>query len=241
MGSGTPAISEMVVAHPAVAFRTAPADKSPLRRPYADNFAARNFKPRNRGELMHLDAHGVAGVAVTLHHFIMPDGSPGRMVERGEYGEPRPVGHIHRRHHAPQFVPVDHAAVDAHQPVVLCAYSQAGNRGVSVRQREMPALVEIQFPVQFFGEAFVEAKRRVVESDAGKGAVVGAQNRRVAGAVSAPDIALLQQRYFANAVDLAQVISRGEPMNARADDGHIVGGLEGMPAPHDRPQAYAFS
>ena len=30
MGSGTPAISEMVVAQPAVAFRVAPADKSPF-------------------------------------------------------------------------------------------------------------------------------------------------------------------------------------------------------------------
>ena len=46
-----------------------------LRRSYADDFAAVDFKPRDRGELMHLNTHGIAGVAVTLHHFVMPDGS----------------------------------------------------------------------------------------------------------------------------------------------------------------------
>jgi len=33
--------------------------------------------------LVDLDTHGVASVAVTLHHFIVPDGSSGGMVERG--------------------------------------------------------------------------------------------------------------------------------------------------------------
>ncbi len=180
-----------------------------------DDLAPSDHKPGDRRELVHLDAHGVAGVAVTLHHFIMPNGSSGRMVERRQYGEVRPVRHIHRRHHAPQFVPVDHAAVDPHQAIVFRADSQAGNRRVIVRQGEMPALVEVELPIQLLGEAFVEAKRRVVESDAGIGAVVGSQNRRVAGAVPAPDIAFLEQRYFANAVHLAQVVSRRQSMNAR--------------------------
>ena len=110
-----------------------------------------------------------------------------------------------------------------------------------MRQREMPTLVEIQFPVELLGEAFVEAQRRVVESDARIGAVIRAQDGRVAGAVSAADIALLEQRYFADAMDFSQIVSCGEPMHARADDGHIVGGLEGMPTPHHGIRAYALS
>jgi hypothetical protein len=65
-----------------------------------------------------------------------------------------------------------------------------------VRQREMPALVEIKLPVQVLCQAFIEPQRCVVESDAGISAVVRSQDGRIAGAVSATDIAFLEQRYF---------------------------------------------
>ena len=117
-----------------------------MRSSYTDDFATRDLKPGDGCELMHLNAHGVAGVAVPLHHFIMPDGASGRMIERREYGEPWAVGHIHRGHHAAQFFAIDHAAVDPHQLIVLRTDARPVIGGVGMRQREMPALVEIELP-----------------------------------------------------------------------------------------------
>ena len=139
---------------------------------------------------------------------------------------------IERRDELADFLRIDEPAVDAQHLVVLRPESKAAHRGVGMRQGQVAALAEQQVPAQLLRESLIELERGVVEGDAFRRAVVGAKDCRIAAAVAASQVALLEHGHAPDPVLRSQVIGRGQAVHARAYDHRIVAGLDIVSAPH---------
>src|SRR6266851_4848951 len=85
---------------------------------------------------------------------------------------------------------------------------------------------------QFERKPLVELDALVVKSDALGSAIIGPDDRRIAAAGPAAKIAFVEQGNIGDTMVLAEVISDGQPMNAGADDYHVIGRLQLVTAPH---------
>src|SRR5262249_22764014 len=85
--------------------------------------------------------------------------------------------------------------------------------------------------VQLHGQAFVELDALVVEGHALRGAVVAADDGRVAAAGAAAEVAPVQDGDVGDAA-LAEVVGDGQAVDAAADDDDVVGRLQVVAAPH---------
>src|SRR4051794_7566978 len=102
-----------------------------------------------------------------------------------------------------------------------------------MREREVALLREEQVEVELGGQALVELHAPAVERRALGGAVVGADDRRVAAGRARADVALLEHGHVANAVVSRQVVGGREAVRAAADDHDVVPRLQlGGRAPH---------
>ncbi len=130
------------------------------------------------------------------------------------------------------LVRVDHPRVDAQQAVDLRALVHDERGAVGVRQGEVALLGEEQVEVQLRREALVELHRGLVEPSALGGAVVRAQDRRVAPRRAGADVVLLEDRDVRDPA-LAQVVGGGQAVRAAADDHDVVARLQlAAGAPH---------
>ena len=114
----------------------------------------------------------------------------------------------------------------AEQPVHLGALGLHDQRAVGVREREVPVLREHEVEVELGREPLVELHALRVERGALRSAVVGPDDGRVAAGRAGADVALLDDRHVGDAVVLGEVVRRGEPVRAAADDDDVVVALE---------------
>src|SRR6266511_4001946 len=100
-----------------------------------------------------------------------------------------------------------------------------------MRKRQMPLLREEEVEVEVGAETLVERDAAPVELGTLGGAVVRADDRRVAPGCTGADVALLEDRDVGDAVVLRQVVRGREAVRAAADDHDVVAALHLAPRP----------
>ena len=176
----TPAIRQTSLVQPATAEITVPAAMSPrfVRTPVHATVA--DVDPRHLRPLVDVDAHPVGHPRVRPDHRVVADHASRRVVERGHDREVRMVGQVQLRAELGDLVRVDHAGVDAEQPVHLRALVRDDHGAFGVREREVPLLREQEVVVELLRELLVQAERLLVEGDPFRCPVVRADDRGVA-------------------------------------------------------------
>ena len=188
----------------------------------AAHLAVLDVEARHLDALVDLGAAAARLLGVPPDDGVVPDDPTGRVVERA-LDRPRHVlADVNLGAELLHFLPVDHAAVDAEQLVHLGALVLHDERAVGVRQREVPVLREHHVEVEIDGELLVELDALRVERGPLGGAVVRADDRRVAPGRSRPDVALLEDRDVGDAVVDREVVRRREAVRATAHDDDVV-------------------
>ena len=98
-------------------------------------------------------------------------------------------------------------------------------------QVEPSHLVEKDVEVEVFGQSLIELDALVKEGNALGGEVVGANDRRGAGAGAAAQITFVENGHVLNA-QLGEVVGGGQPMHTAANDDHAVAVAQRPPFPH---------
>ena len=98
-------------------------------------------------------------------------------------------------------------------------------------QVEPSHLAEQDVEVEVFGQPLVELDALVKERNALGGEVVGANDRRGAGAGAAAQITFVENGNVLN-TQLGEVIRCGQPMHTAADDDNAVAVAQRPPFPH---------
>ena len=200
-------------------------------RPDAGDPAALNVHAGHLGALMHVDAHPIRHPRVRPHDGVVADHATGRMVEGGHDREVGMAREVELRTELRDLVRVDHAGVDAEEPVHLRALVRDDHGALGVREREMALLREQEVVVELLRELLVEPERLLVEGDSLGRPVVRADDRRVAAGSARAHVALVQDGDIADAA-LGELVGDREPVGAAADDHDVVGILELVMAPH---------
>ena len=99
-------------------------------------------------------------------------------------------------------------------------------------QREVAALAEQHVPTKLVRKVFIKLDGSLVERNAFRRAVIRADDRGIAAAVAAAQIALFEKRYPAYAVLRTEVVGRRKPVHSGSDNHHIVAGLQTAGMPH---------
>ena len=168
-----------------------------------------------------VDAHVGAGAGVSPGHGVVAGGAGAGLPEAAEDRVARavevddrhdfldPLGAHEFRVHALQRVGVGGAAVAADLVLGLGEHEHAAGRVHDV-------------VVQVLAHGLVETARLLVDRGGGVLQVVGADDGGVAAGVAAPEPALFDHRHIGDSEVLAEVVGRGEPVAAGADDDHVV-------------------
>ncbi len=195
--------------------------------------------PGHLDALVDLDAAPPRLLGVAPDDGVVADDAAGRVVERALDRPGHVVADVDLRAELLHLVAVDHAAVDAEQLVDLGALVLHHERAVGVRQREVAVLREHHVEVEVGRELLVELDALLVERGTLRGAVVRADDRRVAAGGARADVALLEDRDVGDAVVDREVVRRREAVRAAADDDDVVvllqppGALEDLLAEED--------
>src|SRR6266508_999083 len=95
-----------------------------------------------------------------------------------------------------------------------------------MRKRQMPLLREEEVEVEVGAETLVERDAAPVELGTLGGAVVRADDRRVAPGCTGADVALLEDGDVGDSVVLREVVRGREAVRAAADDHDLVAALQ---------------
>ena len=143
---------------------------------------------------MDLDAapHGLLGIAPG--DGVMPRDGAGRMVERAEDGIADVLRHVHDRADAADLGGIDHLRIDAQMLVDLGAPARGAHRRIGMRQGEVAALGIHDVDVELDRQAAEQLDRFLVEGDAFRRQVIGADDGGVARRVAARELASCRAR-----------------------------------------------
>ena len=158
------------------------------------------------------------------HDRVVPGGGAGRVVQRREHRVPHVDGQIEAGRQLGDVVGEDQLGIDAQVLVHLGAPAHGPDGGIGVGQRQMAALGVLQVEVQLVAQPAPEIQRLGVELHTLRGEVVGPHDGGVASRVAAAEIALVEHGNVGDPVVRGQVVRRGKPVTAAADDHGVVGG-----------------
>lgn len=145
------------------------------------------------------------------------------------------VGEIEEGIHRLHVMGVEQLGIDAIDPHGVATPREGITLGIGVAEIEHAALRHHGVEVEVLLEALPQLHRPFVERVVAGEQIVGADDCRVAADVAGAEPALLQHRHIGEAMLLGEVVSRGKPMAAAADDDHIVLLLGLWLAPGRRP------
>ena len=197
----------------------------------AADLALRRLHPRHpaafradAGDLALLDdvhPHGRARPRIAPGHRVVPRGAGARLPEPAEGRVARPV-EVDDRHKLLHPLGADELGRHALQRVGMRGAPVAAHLVLGLRQHDHAARAEHDVVIQILAQPLVEVARLLVDRGGRVLEIVRPDDRRVPPRVAAAKPALLDHRDIGDAVVLAEVIGRGQPVTAGADDDHLV-------------------
>ena len=179
------------------------------------------------GHLALLDdvhAHGRTGAGIAPGHGVMARGAAARLPQRPQHRIARAVDVQDRA----QFLDAGGADEFGHHPlqrIGMGGAQIAAHLMVGLGQHHDTARREHDVVVQILAHRLVQRAGLFIDRGGGVLQIVRPDDRGVAAGVAAAKPALFDDGDIGDAVVLAKVIGRGQPVAARADDDRIVGRL----------------
>ena len=161
----------------------------------------------------------------------------GPMVERAQDRVADVLGQVQLRADRADLVREHEFRIDAQVLVHLGPPARGAQRRIGVRERQVAALGVHQVDVELDRKIAPELDRLLVEGDAFRRQIVGADDRGVAGGVAAAEVAPIEHRDVGDAVVAREIVRRREAVTAAADDHDVVAPPElgpGWKVPLDR-------
>ena len=171
--------------------------------------------------LDYIHAHRRAGPRIAPGHRIMARRTAARLIKRAQNRIARSVK-VDDRHQFLDLGRFDPFGRHALQVVCINGAAIAAHLVMGLRQHQKPARAEHHVVVQILAQSFEQAPRLFIDRRRGVLQIVRADDRRVPPGIATAKPALLDDGHVGDAVILAKVIGRGEPMTTRANDDHIV-------------------
>jgi hypothetical protein len=181
-----------------------------------------------------VDVHAVFGAPLgqAPDNGVMAHDAAGRMVHGPVDGKGDIFGDVQCRHHLFGLFGIDQMALHAVELGRGDGHAGRLHGRLAVHEVQVAAVVEHEIEVQLLGEHRPKVQRLLVKRNVVLRPLVGPHDRRVSAGTAEPDEALFNDGNIREAVLLRQVVGRGEPVQAAADDHRIVAGLEsGLAAP----------
>ena len=201
---------------------------------HAQTFALFDLEAGDLAILEDVDPVLVGAARVTPGHRVMAHRAAAPLRQTALDGEAGVV-EIEERVFAFDRVEVEIFGIRAVQLHRVAAPDEGVALRVGMDQVHDPALADHGVVVEILLKAFPKLEGKLVEGLIAVEQVIGADNGGVAPHIAAADPAFLDHRDFLLAENFRQIMGRGQPVPAAADDDDVVMGLRLRVAPGGRP------
>ncbi len=178
------------------------------------------------------------GARIAPDDGIVPGRAAARLQEPALDRETRIV-EVEKRQPAAYAIGIEQLGIDAMQAHGVAATGEGVALGVGMAQVDDAALAHHDVVVEVLLQALPELHRPLVERLVARQQVIRADDRGVAARIARADPAPLHHGDVRDAVVLREVIGRGEPVPAAADDHDVVARLRSGIAPQRSPATMA--